>query len=362
MDTRIALIVVLLLPGLAGCLAPSAGPGSSGPASPTDDVNDSEDTAADPTTRTGPGNDSLLGAPMVWTLVGGGFYRIDPAGADPTPLDWGADVGPISMRWGPDGALYGLSPDGTVRRIDPANGTVELLFESSALETPIALTILGDGRFAILDVAGGVTSPEGTLRAGTTRVVLLDRDGTIANVWTDPRFSGTVPRLNWGDIATGPDGQIHVVTGNSDHNRTTPADPSDDDGTGAVWRIDPAGTSPPELLASHARFRFPDGIDVGADGTVYVVEWVADDPEVYRIADGTTEVIAVLEGANRLWLPEILPDGRLAVIGAGGPVDGPDDPESPGGLWVVDPATGAADHVATIPEADGAFGPARVWS
>lgn len=360
--------LVLLTAGVAGCLAGEGGDTSpedpTANRSPTSGENDSIEgrDRADVTDRTGPD----IPVDLVWTTLDGQLHRVDAATGNltPIPLDGSLpnDAGVTGMRWGPDDRLYVAAVNGgAIARIDPTTWTLEVVAEGPPLEDPIALDVLSDGTVVVVDGGPDQGPVGGPASADSPAVLTVDPEtGETEVLATDPRFNGPLSG-RWFDLVATEDDVVYLLSTSSNTTAVTPADPSDDAGRGALWRIDPS-TGQHSLVATSRDWVFPDGLEVLADGRLFVSDWAPSSPGTFTVDPSSGEVtpVTTLPNASLLWGGELLPDGRVVVSAAGEPSNATDDGSGPGGLWIVDPATGSRSLFASTPEG-GQAGHARVF-
>lgn len=331
MRSRVVL-VCLLVAALAGCVSQS-GPQDAGsnvsdpasedpaPAEPRDgDATPASNGTAPAENATGSTNASLA-VDLVWA-TNEAVVRWDPATGDRTPIAL-ADAGQImAIRWGPDGALYaaaaspGTPETGSVLRIDVGNGSAEVVHSGPPLVSPLALTVLDDGRILVADSGADLPLP-GPAPDATGRIVEVAPDGTATILTADPRFGGW---LGLGAV----DGSVYLTTQN-DQRMTSPTDAG---GTGALWSIDPA-TGTHQLVSSSSVFQQPSGLTPAGNGSLYVSEWSGQRLLEVAPSSGEATVVSPVNGSQNLWGLDTLPDGRIVVADSGG-------------IWVVDPGTGDA--------------------
>jgi sugar lactone lactonase YvrE len=182
-------------------------------------------------------------------------------------------VNPTSMAIDPEGRLYVSSRfEGTVYRVAPDGSP-----------TPFA---------SDLGVACGLAfGPDGTLYVG-------DRSGTIFRVDRNGRaeaFAAVPPSVAAFHLALAPDGALHV---------TAPTLSSYD----GIYRIDPGGV----VTEPYIGFGRPQGLAFDAGGTLFVVEALAGDSGLYRLATGPRAPELVLAGPGLVGVA-FDPNGGLIV-------------------------------------------------
>lgn len=219
---------------------------------------------------------------------------------DPAPL---ADVSVMSDR-----AVFGdaaLSPDGTVG-----------FFAGMDASTPVVARLATDGAPVELVRGAPLVSARGLVAIDATTVLVADEDGDAV-----VRVGAGAPAPVAGTVGTRPRaveldgaGALYWVG---------------DDGDGAAVFTSAAGVR--RVIARDARFTTLDGLDVAADGTVYVTDRAG---AVYRIAGG--EVTALAEGV-RLGSPAgvaLAPDDATLLVSSL-------DADHHSQVLLVDVATGA---------------------
>lgn len=373
-STAMLLVALLVAPAMTGCVgSDDRGSSAEATAGSTSDqtARSSTETSTESSNRSASSSAepraSALGNRLVWADATGSLVQVAPNGSvEPVPIQEDAlgDAFVTAIRWGPDGALYATLLDpGAIARIDLGAGTVEIVAEGEPVASPIALAVVDD-RLLVAD-QGVVDAAAQVPAKQSPRLVEVDPGSGQTRVLpqgTDPRFAAADGSVSWFGLAA-VDGTAYLVTSHTDPSIATPADPSDDDGEGAIWRVDPASGAH-ELIAAGGVLSIPDGITVLPNGSLVVNEWVSDQPEVHLVdpEEGTVQPLAALEEAGFLWGGELLSDGRVVVTAScGDPFNvGEDDGCGPGGLWAIDPATGEATAVASDPRLD-APGQARLW-
>lgn len=290
---------------------------------------------------------------LVAADTSGLLYRIDRFTGNASPIPISAPLPPdsdlVAIRWGSDGGLYGalLGVTPAIVRFDLSGGSVRVVASGPPLSMPYGVAALEDGRLLVAD--GGRVG-EGDVSAEAQRVIEVEpASGAMRVVATDARFAAPGADETWMDIAVAADGTVYLATAGADHRVLTPADTSDDGGSGALWRIDPA-TGTATVVAAHADFHSPEGVTVLADGRIALTDWTSK--TVFRVdpSSGGVEALAVISDAGKLWGVEELQDGKLAVVGVcGDPLDLDPDDCGPGGIWIVDPETGAVELLVSDP-------------
>lgn len=344
------LALVILVAALAGCIGQDASPEGADPGDPAPAVPDNgstedpDGTSTADRNRTAASNVSIP-VDLVWA-TDTGLVRWNHQTGNRTRIEVGDAAGSqfevTSIRWGPDGQLYATTmtpnpgPGGTgsaagtppaVLRVDPASGEAETVHTGPPLATPLALTVLEDGRILVAD-RGETAFPPAGAPSPSGQIVEIAPDGNAAVLTADPRFHG------WLGLAA-IDGQVYLTT-QTDQQFLAPTDPG---GVGALWRIDPS-TGSHELVSSSSLLESPSGITAGPEGGLYLSEW--DGQRVLEVdpSSGQAAVVHPVNGSQNLWGLDTLPDGRIVVSGQGG-------------LWVVDPATGTVRQLVATTEDGG---------
>lgn len=351
------LIVPFLL--LAGCMGDDRAQTPAPDAPDGDPPQETKPGAGDSDPRredSGGGNRSLLAASLVVASEGGELHVVRAADGAFRSLDLD-DLSPgetlvSSIRWGPDGGLHGTiwGERAAVFRVAVSDATVTTVYEGEPLVQPLAVAPLPDGRLLVADGGRVREGPPALPTVETPRVVTIDpRSGEASVLAMDPRFDG--PGENWMDLAVAFDGTVYLVTAASDHRVVTPEDTSDDDGTGALWRLDP-GSGRHKLVSASPVFTFPESVTVLPDGSLAVAEWT-EDPYLLRVDPDSGEAtrIVQLSRARFLWGVEALPDGRIAVVDyCGDPMELGGPGCGPGAVWVVDPTGDVEPFAVSTPE------------
>lgn len=339
----LACVVVLVGLAAAGCVGQDTPQdvGEANTADPGTDVPEDRDGGdggpdSGPDTgrnRTEAANDPLP-VDLVWA-TDREVVRWDPGTDDVTRIPVEDGVGQYNqitaIAQGPDGSFYATtsaaSPDPlgigsnvggspSVVRIDLSAEEVETVHSGPPLSTPLALTVLDDGRVLVADRGEVAWLPQGA-PGPSGRIVEVMPDGTAGVLTSDPRFD------DWMDIhATG--GDVYLAT-QTDQELTSPTAPG---GTGAIWRVDAASGSH-ELVSSSSIFQEPSGLTADGDGGLYVSEWTGARMLQVDPSSGEATVVSEVNGSANLWGADTLPDGRIVAADAGG-------------IWIVDPASG--DH------------------
>jgi streptogramin lyase len=231
---------------------------------------------------------------QVWVadLFGGQLVRFDPA------------TGRIDERYGRPDGLCGtddvvVMPDRTLVATCPVDGRV------------IAVARGGDAR--VLDVVGRSVNPIALDPSGGSVLVGFgsEDDDRVLRVFTDGRPTEVVadglPVLNGFDV--GPDGRLYAPTGGA----------AGSFGTGGLGRLD-LSTGEFEQLpltfpgSTRTGFDFACGVDVAADGTVFVAQCF--NPSVFAVDPDTG--VATLVGRAPLDTADnivVLDDGRVVLSG-----------------------------------------------
>lgn len=373
--TALMLVAVLVAPALGGCVGSDPTGSSTGTvdgSAPDANGQATSDASANSSNRSGTApsepTEPALGSRLIWLDATGTLLQVGADGSvEPVPLQQGPldDAFVSAIRWDPDGALYATLLDpGAIVRIEPGAGMVEFVTEGEPIASPVALAVVDD-RLLVADA--GTVDPGGDAMPGkrTPRLIEVDPSSGQTRVLpqgSDTRFAAADGSLAWFGLVAS-HGTAYLATSHTDPRVATPTDRSDDEGEGAIWRVDPASGAH-ELIAAGGALSIPDGLAVLPNGSLVVSEWVSEKPEVHLVdpEEGTVRTLTSLDEAGFLWGGELLPDGRVVVTAAcGDPLGvGDDDGCGPGGLWAIDPATGEAAAVASDPSVD-APGQARVW-
>lgn len=199
------------------------------------------------------------------------IFRVTPAGTREALAS--GIVNATSMAIGPDGSLYVSSRfEGAVYRV-AADGTYQ--------------TVASD-----LGVACGIAfDREGSMYVG-------DRSGTVFRVRDGKAaaFATLPPSVAAFHLAMAPGGDLYVAAPTLDA-----YDP--------IYRISPDGA----VSRLPAFFGRPQGIAVGPDGALYVVEALAGTSGVYRFARESADRELVVSGVALVGLA-FGPSGELAVV------------------------------------------------
>ena len=263
-----------------------------------------------------------------WTLsaqAGGSTSRLgtitvrSPA---PKPLTF---TWPTSIDLQPDGSLLVVENSaGRLDRVQPATGRVTTI--ASGLAKPYAVASTTSGTIYLsnggsLQRIDGTAAPATVVDAGTdVGPIALAPNGGVFYTTAAQAFA-----LGAGSLASGLSG-LHGIAVAADG-----AVLVCDTGDGAVLRIDPRTHATTTLF----RTGEPRGIDVAADGSVYVVEAatkrvghyaatgtrlgdvgpVFNDP--YDVEVGADGTVFVLETAESGTIRRIAPDGSVSTLSAG---------------------------------------------
>lgn len=199
------------------------------------------------------------------------IFRVTPAGTREAFAS--GIVNATSMALGPDGSLYVSSRfEGTVYRVAP-DGTHQTIASDLGIACGVAFD--RDGSMYVGD------------RSGT---VFRVRDGKAAAFATLP------PSVAAFHLAMSPAGALYVSAPTLDAH-----DP--------IYRISPAG----EVSRLPTSFGRPQGIAIGPDGALYVVEALAGASGVYRLATDDARPELVVSGASLVGLA-FGPSRELAVV------------------------------------------------
>jgi streptogramin lyase len=262
---------------VAGCAPPSTLPDGSVPQDAPIGVNGMVEEA---------------GSVWVADLFGGQLVRFGP------------DDGTIEERYGRMEGLCGtddvvVMPDATLVATCPVEGRV--------------IAVERGGRARVLDTVGRSVNPIALDPSGDSVLVGFgsEEDDRVLRVFPDGRPTEVVaeglPVLNGFDI--GPDGLLYAPTGGA----------AGSFGTGGLGRLDPSTGEFEQLTLSfpgsgRTGFDFACGVDVAADGTVFVAQCF--NPSVFAVDPDTG--IATLVGRAPLDTADnivVLDDGRVVLSG-----------------------------------------------
>jgi gluconolactonase len=179
---------------------------------------------------------------------------------------------PEGIALGPDGLLYAGGEAGQIYQIDPGTGACEQIASTGGF-------VLG----LCLDAAGRVYACDSERQA----VLRIDPATGDVAVYCDATGGRRLRAPNWPVFE--PDGTLWVSDSGTD-DATAPPD-------GTLLRIGPAGGEGETLDASP--FWFPNGLALGTDGTLFVVESFA--PRISTVRAGRVE--------HYVELPHTVPDG-----------------------------------------------------
>lgn len=334
----LALLVVV-----AGCLSPA-------PSSPTAEGTGGDDVSGSLLDEDAGPAAARIPIDLIAADTVGVFWRINGTTGNATEvrLDYKQPETAFTstIRWGRGADLYGAvvgASSAAILRIDLEKGTVREVASGTPLYRPFGLTALQDGRLLVADRGDGRFQEIGdrSVSADTPRIIEVDASsGAMRVLVAGPVFGGT--SVVWMDIEADAKGNVYVVTGGSDHTLTTPNDPSDDSGVGALWRFDPADSSV-GLVSSSAEFYYPEALTILPDGKIAVSEYSrGGSVHIVDPATGASRRVARISESGALWGIEDLPDGRLVVAdNCSDPANLTEEECGPGGLWLVDPGTGA---------------------
>lgn len=187
---------------------------------------------------------------------------------------------PEGVAVAPDGAFYAGGEAGQLYRVDPQDGHVE---EIARQENGSLLGVA-------LDAAGRVYACD----AGTSAVLRIDPSSGIVERWCEAAGGRPLVTPNWGAFDLG--GGLWLSDSGS-------PDPAVRDGR--LVRVPPPGgdAEPADVPALH----FPNGLCVGPDDTVYVLESYT--PRLSAFRDGRLETVVDLPGTT--------PDGVAMDVDGG---------------------------------------------